>query len=115
MPTPAGHTRAIQASRVIGSTVMNAKGETLGSVEDVILDKTSDKIMFAVVSFGGFLGIGEKYHALPWAQLNYESDKDAYVVDVDRAQLEKAPNYDLNEFTRNDGLIGAEAERFYRM
>ncbi len=114
MPTPAGHTRAIQASRVIGTSVENRNAQTMGSVKDVILDKMSDRIMFAVVSFGGFLGIGEKYHALPWAKLDFNPDKNAYVVDIDRAVLERAPTYDLKDFTADDGAIAAATTSYYR-
>ncbi|TGW07672.1 PRC-barrel domain containing protein, partial [Mesorhizobium sp. M2D.F.Ca.ET.145.01.1.1] len=67
MTTQTGHTEAIAASRVIGTTVYNTQGDSIGSIEDVMLDKTSNGIMFAVIGFGGFLGVGEKYHAIPWA------------------------------------------------
>ena len=72
MPTASGHTDAIRASRVIGTTVYNTAGDSIGEIEDVILEKTANDIMFAVVGFGGFLGIGEKYHALPWSVLDYD-------------------------------------------
>ncbi|TJW23727.1 MAG: PRC-barrel domain containing protein, partial [Mesorhizobium sp.] len=58
MTTQTGHTEAIAASRVIGTTVYNTEGKHIGSIEDVMLDKTSNGIMFAVIGFGGFLGIG---------------------------------------------------------
>ena len=58
MPTPSGHTDAIAASRVIGTEVYNAAGDHIGTIEDVMLEKTSNGIMFAVIGFGGFLGIG---------------------------------------------------------
>jgi sporulation protein YlmC with PRC-barrel domain len=58
MTTTTGHTKAIQASRVIGTSVYNTAGENIGTIEDVMLDKLSNGIMFAVIGFGGFLGIG---------------------------------------------------------
>ena len=64
MPTASGHTDAIRASRVIGTTVYNTAGDSIGEIEDVMLEKTANDIMFAVIGFGGFLGIGEKYHAI---------------------------------------------------
>lgn len=109
MPTPTGHTRAILASRVIGTDVFNTAGDKIGSVEDVVLDKMSNQIQFAVVSFGGFLGIGEKYHPLPWAALDYEDDKDGYVVPYTKEQLEQAPIHELNDLTKNDGAAAREA------
>lgn len=103
MPTPSGHTRAIRASRVIGTDVYDTTGEKIGEVEDVMLDKMSDKIMFAVVGFGGFLGIGEKYHPLPWSVLDYQEDKGGYVVNYTREQLEAAPAHSISDLTKNDG------------
>ena len=78
-------------------------GRKIGEVEDVVLDKLSNNIMFAVVSFGGFLGISEKYHPVPWSSLKYDKSKDSYVVDFSKEQLEAAPVGDLEELTRNDG------------
>jgi sporulation protein YlmC with PRC-barrel domain len=111
--TASGHTAAILASRVQGTAVYNAAGESIGHVEDIVLDKTSDKIMFAVVGFGGFLGIGEKYHPLPWASLNYSEDRGGYVVSLSKEQLERAPSYDLNELTKPEGGIGRRAAEYY--
>lgn len=113
MPTSSGHTRAIAASRVIGSNVYSSSGQSIGDVQDIILDKQSDKIMFAVLSFGGFLGIGEKYHAMPWASLNYVPEQGGYVVGLTKAQLEKAPVYDLNELTKGDGSWKAPTLDYY--
>jgi sporulation protein YlmC with PRC-barrel domain len=76
MATLAGHTEAIRASRVIGTSVYNTAGENIGTIEDVMLDKLSNGIMFAVIGFGGFLGIGEKYHAIPWSVLDYETSRE---------------------------------------
>ncbi|RUT32897.1 PRC-barrel domain containing protein [Arsenicitalea aurantiaca] len=103
MTTASGHTTAIRASRVIGTTVKDGSGDTLGKIEDIILDKTDNTIMFAVVGFGGVLGIGEKYHPLPWSVLDYEKDADAYVVPYTREQLEAAPSDTISELTKDDG------------
>lgn len=103
MPTNTGHTTAIRASRVIGTNVYNTAGEKMGEIEDVMLDKTSDKIMFAVIGFGGFLGIGEKYHAVPWALLDYDKENGGYSVSFTRQQLEQAPVHSITELTENDG------------
>ena len=108
MPTPSGHTTAIRASRVIGTRVKNPAGETIGEVEDVVLDKLSNQIMFAVVSFGGFLGIGEKYHAIPWAALDYQPEEAAYVVSYTREQLQSAPSDSISALTRNDGIAARD-------
>ena len=103
MTTPAGHTSAIRASKVIGTSVYNGAGEKIGKVEDVVLDKQSNNIMFAVVGFGGFLGMNEKYHPLHWSTLDYQKGKEGYVVNLSKEQLEAAPAQGIDELTRDDG------------
>ena len=103
MPTQSGHTTAIRATRVIGTNVYNQGGDKIGEIEDVMLDKTSDGIMFAVIGFGGFLGLGEKYHAVPWKLLNYEDSSGGYVVPFTKEQLMQAPAHGITELTENDG------------
>ncbi len=103
MTTASGHTEAIQASRVIGTEVYNTEGKHIGTIEDIVLDKLSNNIMYAVVGFGGFLGIGEKYHAVPWSTLDYEPARGGYVVPFNKEQLQSAPVHDINDFTRSDG------------
>jgi sporulation protein YlmC with PRC-barrel domain len=92
MTTATGHTSAILASRVAGTKVRDASGESLGEIKDIVLDKTSNNIMFAVVSFGGVLGMGEKFHPLPWNELDYDPSLKSYVIDRTREQLEAAPS-----------------------
>lgn len=104
MPTQTGHTTAIRASRVIGTSVFNMDGDKIGSVEDVMLDKTSNNVMFAVVGFGGFLGMGEKYHPLPWSTLDYNKDHDGYVVPYSKDQLKNGPADSISELTKDDGM-----------
>ena len=113
MTTQTGHTEAIPASRVIGTSVYNPQGESIGTVEDVMLDKTSNGIMFAVIGFGGFLGIGEKYHAIPWASLDYSTDKGGYVVPFSKDQLKAAPAYSISELTGADGQKARDASFNY--
>jgi sporulation protein YlmC with PRC-barrel domain len=87
----------ISSERVTGTNVYDAQGDKLGSIETVMIDKQSGQVRFAVMSFGGFLGIGEKYHQLPWDGLTYDEDKGGYIVNISRAGLEGAPSYDRNE------------------
>jgi sporulation protein YlmC with PRC-barrel domain len=103
MSTLTGHTRAIAASKVAGTNVYNQTGENIGQVEDVILDKLSNNILFAVLGFGGFLGLGEKYHAMPWSMLDYDTDKEGYVVRLDTEALKAAPVYEMKDLIANDG------------
>ena len=103
MTTSSGHTSAIRAKKVIGSNVTDPAGKRIGQVEDVVLDKQSNSILFAVVGFGGFLGAGEKYHPIPWSSLDYDPAKDAYVVEYTKEQLKAAPVGSIEELTRSDG------------
>lgn len=103
MPTATGHTEAIRAERVIGTEVKDTSGNSIGKIEDIILEKTDNKIMFAVVGFGGLLGVGEKYHPLPWSVLDYDPAQNAFVVPYTKEQLEAAPNDTIGELTRDDG------------
>jgi sporulation protein YlmC with PRC-barrel domain len=105
MPTVSGHTSAIRANKVNGTTVKDRAGNKIGAIEDVVLDKLSNNIMFAVVSFGGFLGMAEKYHPVPWASLDYDPDENSYVVDFTKEQLKAAPAASISDLTRDDGRM----------
>jgi hypothetical protein len=86
-------TALIGAGKVQGTPVYNSAGENLGSIYDVMLDKKSGQVAYAIMSFGGFLGLGENYHPLPWSLLRYDVERGGYVVNLDRQQLEGAPSY----------------------
>jgi hypothetical protein len=83
----------ISADKVVGTTVYNRQGENLGSVYGLMLNKLNGRVAYAIMSFGGFLGMGESYHPLPWRVLTYDTRFGGYVVDLDRSRLEKAPRY----------------------
>ncbi len=104
MTTTSGHTSAIRAKKVIGTNVKDASGNTIGKVEDIMLDKQSSSILYAVVGFGGFLGMGEKFHPVPWSQLDYNTTDDAYVVPYTKEQLQTAPADSLEALTRDAGF-----------
>jgi sporulation protein YlmC with PRC-barrel domain len=103
MTSSSGHTSAIRVSKVLGTSVQDPAGRKIGKVEDVILDKESNCIMFAVLSFGGFLGMAEKYHPLPWASLDYDESQKSYVVGFSKEQLQAAPAGSVEELTADDG------------
>ena len=81
----------IEGSRVKGTSVYSRSGESIGSIDDVMIEKQSGKVAYAVMSFGGFLGIGNDYYPIPWSMLKYDPSKGGYLVDITRAQLEGAP------------------------
>ncbi len=104
MTTASGHTSAIRAKKVIGTNVKDAAGRKIGEIEDVVLDKKSNSILFAVIGFGGFLGMAEKYHPVPWTALDYDEDQGSYVVNYTKDQLQAAPAGSIDELTRDDGM-----------
>ena len=77
--------RLIAADQVEGTYIYNPAGDNLGSVQDVMIDKISGKIAYAVVGFGGFLGIGDRHYPLPWEKLKYDTNMGGFVVDLDNA------------------------------
>ena len=108
MTTASGHTSAILASKVKGTTVYNETGDKIGTVEDIVLDKQSNQILFAALGFGGVLGMGEKYHAVPWAALDYDESENAYIINLTKEQLKAAPADSLEQLTRSDGRAYAD-------
>jgi hypothetical protein len=87
----------ISAGKVQGTPVYNTQGESLGEVEDVMIDKRSGKIAYAVMSFGGFLGLGNDYHPLLWNTLKYDTRQDGYIVGLTKQQLEAAPRFSRDD------------------
>ena len=113
MPTATGHTRAILASKVNGTAVYNSDGEKIGHVEDVVLDKLSNNIMFAVIGFGGMLGVGEKYHPVPWSVLDYNPESGGYVINMSKDELKNSPAYDVDDLISDDGTLRTETYNYY--
>jgi hypothetical protein len=89
--------RLIASDKVEGTAVYNRVGERLGDVYNFMVDKYSGQVAYAVMSFGGFLGIGESYHPLPWKVLTYDTSLRGYVVDLDEEKLRGAPIFGRNE------------------
>jgi sporulation protein YlmC with PRC-barrel domain len=105
----------ISAHKVQGTPVYNIEGQRLGQVEDVMLHKLSGKVAFAILSFGGFLGLGEKYHPLPWSVLTFDPGKGGYLVPMTREQLQSAPTYDREELTNEDNGWGQRVNDYYQV
>lgn len=85
--------RLISSEKVEGTAVYDRTGQNLGSIHHVMIDKYTGQVAYAVMSFGGFLGIGESYHPLPWKTLTYDTRLGGYVTEVTRVRLEGAPSY----------------------
>lgn len=87
----------IASDKVEGTAVYNRSGDRLGTVHHFMVGKRSGKVAYAVMSFGGLLGMGESYHPLPWETLTYDTNQGGYVVNVSREQLQGAPYYTGSE------------------
>ena len=90
--------RVLSASTLAGDPVQNSAGEDLGKVDEIMIDIVSGKVAYAVLSFGGFLGMGNKLFAVPWSALRVDEDKKHFVLDVDKKKLENAPGFDKDNW-----------------
>lgn len=104
----------IAASQVTGTNVYNRAGEKLGHVYDVMVNKQTGQVEYAVMSFGGFLGIGDTYHPLPWKAMNYSPREGGFVVDIDKRRFEGAPSYAATDTTVwDDPAYGRRVNDYY--
>jgi len=111
-PVRSDHT-LILASRVNGTPVFDSAGERIGHVDDLSIERVSGEVIYAIMSFGGFLGIGEKYHPLPWSLLDYDPTRNGYVVSLDKTALKGAPHYDRFELEALGGPSRELSERIF--
>ena len=103
----------ISSDRVEGTNVYNASGDKLGSVDNIMIDKRSGQVRYAVLEFGGFLGMGTDRYPLPWNMLKYDTDKEGYVVPLDKATLEAAPKYDETDVPHFTPEYGKQVNGYY--
>lgn len=92
------HTKVLSATTVINDSVKNSAGEDLGTIEDVMLDVDNGRISYAVLSFGGFLGVGDKLFAIPWSALDLNTEEKCFYLNVNKEQLENAPGFDKDDW-----------------
>lgn len=88
----------VKASTIIGTDVVSPKGDSLGDVKEVVIDPRTGRIAYAVVSFGGFLGMGEKLFAIPFSSFKYDITTNKYVLDVSKERLKAAPGFDADHW-----------------
>ena len=107
-----GH-RLIASDKVEGTAVFDRAFNRLGSIHHIMIDKRSGQAAYAAMSFGGFLGIGEHYHPLPWKALTYDADAGGYVVDLTTEQLAGAPVYPADSSPWSDPEYGRGVHDYY--
>jgi len=88
----------VKATSIIGTNVFNPNGDSLGEVKEVVIDPNSGRVAYVVVSFGGFLTMGEKLFAIPFSSFKYNIEKNEYILDIPKERLEKAPGFDANQW-----------------
>jgi sporulation protein YlmC with PRC-barrel domain len=104
----------IAAEKVNGTNVYNLAGDSLGTVDDLMIDKVSGQAIYAVISFGGFLGIGKKHNPLPWNTLKYDETKGGYVINMDKKLLQDSPNYDVGSDFKWTPEYGRKVDSYYK-
>jgi len=90
--------RVLAASTLAGDQVQNSAGENLGKIDEIMIDIPTGKVAYAVLSFGGFLGMGNKLFAIPWSALRLDEDEKNFVLDIDKQKLENAPGFDKDNW-----------------
>jgi sporulation protein YlmC with PRC-barrel domain len=106
--------RVLAASTLAGDAVKNSAGDDLGTVDEIMIDIPSGKVAYAVLSFGGVLGMGSKLFAVPWNALKVDEDEKCFILDVDKQTLKNAPGFDKNHWPdMADTGWGSEVYQYY--
>ncbi len=106
--------RVLAASTLAGDSVKNSAKENLGKVDEIMIDIPSGRIAYAVLSFGGILGMGSKLFAIPWSVLKVDEDEKCFVLDLDKRTLEGAPGFDKSHWPdMADTTWASEVYRYY--
>ncbi len=104
----------MSVSTLVGDNVVNANGEDLGKIEEIMIHIDSGKVAYAVLSFGGFLGMGDKLFAIPWETLTLDEDEKEFILNVEKEKLENAPGFDKDNWPdMADRKWGSEIYSYY--
>ena len=106
----------MDAATLKGDSVVNSKDESLGKIEAIMLDVAGGRIAYAVLSFGGFLGMGDKLFAIPWSALTLDAEEKRFVLDVDEERLENAPGFDKDHWpSMADATWATQVHTYYNV
>lgn len=106
--------KVVSASTLAGYRVRNETNQDLGTIEELMIDPESGRVVYAVLSFGGFPGFGDKLFAIPWGLLGLKSDDRVFVLDADHGALENAPGFDADNWPDfGDERWGTEIQTYY--
>jgi hypothetical protein len=103
----------IGSDKVEGTYVYDAKGEHVGSIERVMIEKVRGQVAYAVLQFGGFLGIGSDYYPIPWSSLTYDTSLGGYRLNITEGQLKNAPKYSGENWDWEDRARGRKVYDYY--
>jgi len=99
---------------ILGAKVVNAEREDLGTIEDLVVDIRDNRLAYAILSFGGFLGMGDRHFAIPWEALAFDISQKTAVLDIDKDRLKNAPGFDRDKWPdMADAAWGAQVHRHY--
>jgi sporulation protein YlmC with PRC-barrel domain len=94
---PGAFTVVVKKS-ILGAKVINAAQEDLGKIEDLVIDARNSRVAYAILSFGGVLGMGDKHFAIPWEALSFDLSQKVAVLDIDKDRLKNAPGFDKDDW-----------------
>jgi sporulation protein YlmC with PRC-barrel domain len=104
----------ITASQLIGENVINSRDEDVGKIKELVLNLRTGEIAYAVLSFGGFLGMGDKLFAIPFHLMKIDPKKDYVILDIEKSKLENAPGFDKQHWPDiNDKKWADSIESYY--
>jgi sporulation protein YlmC with PRC-barrel domain len=114
MSTTTAAATTLSAKSLIGARIENLKGDNLGKIEDLVIEPIEGRVGYAVLSFGGFLGMGEKLFAVPLQAMKTSSEDRTFILDVDKERLKNAPSFDRDRWPdMNDRAFGSTVYTFY--
>jgi sporulation protein YlmC with PRC-barrel domain len=106
--------KVVKASEVVGVDVKNLNSENLGKINEVVIDKAHGKVSYLVLDFGGILGFGNKFFAIPWSLFTYNEVNDCFMLDLNKEQLKDAPGFDKNDWPNfMSPNVSTTIEQFY--
>lgn len=105
--------RVLSASTLKGDKVRNLQGEHIGKIDDIMLDIYSGRVAYAVLSFGGFMGVGDKLFAIPWQSLQVDKENKEFILNVDKEKLKDAPGFDKSDWPDFSPEFGPQIYGYY--
>lgn len=109
----ADRTSVLTAQSIMNERVVNTSGESLGTIKDLMMDISRGCIAYAVLDFGGFLGIGSKYFAIPWKSFTVDEVNEQLVLGVDKSRLSEAPGFDKDKWPLSNDEYYDTVDRYY--